>query len=79
MEDRRAAATTRLNMLKQLIDSKAELLDHLKENPLHSMRERMAEEINANIRGLQVVQGKRKWCLSVTPHNWSRTSLCWDS
>ena len=55
LEEIRAAATTRLNMLQELIDSKAELQGHMKENPLHSMRERMTEEIDTKIRDFQVV------------------------
>ena len=56
MEERRAAVTTRQNMLQQLIDSKAEIQGHMKENPLHSMRERMTEEIDTKMRDLQVTQ-----------------------
>ena len=56
LEERRAAATTRFNMLQQLIDSKAELQRHMKENPLHSMRERMTVEIDRKIRDLQVIE-----------------------
>ena len=56
LEERRAAATTRLNMLQQLIDSKADLQGRMKENPLHSMRERMTEEIDRKMRDLQVVE-----------------------
>ena len=56
LEERRAAATTRFNMLQQLIDSKAELQGRMKENPLHSMRERMTEEIDRKMRDLQVVE-----------------------
>ena len=56
MEERRAVVTTRQNMLQQLIDSKADLQGHMKENPLHSMRERMTEEIDTKMRDLQVTQ-----------------------
>ena len=56
MGERRAAVTTRQNMLQQLIDSKAEIQGHMKENPLHSMRERMTEEIDKKMRDLQVTQ-----------------------
>ena len=56
LEERRAAPTTRLNMLQQLIDSKAEIQGRMKENPLHSIRERMTEEIDRKMRDLQVVQ-----------------------
>ena len=56
MGERRAAVTTRQNMLQQLIDSKAEIQGHMKENPLHSMRERMTEEIDTKMRDLQVAQ-----------------------
>ena len=56
MGERRAAVTTRQNMLQQLINSKAEIQRHMKENPLHSMRERMTEEIDTKMRDLQVSQ-----------------------
>ena len=56
MGERRAAVTTRQNMLQQLIDSKADLQGHMKENPLHSMRERMTEEIDKKMRDLQVAE-----------------------
>ena len=56
MGERRTAVTTRQNMLQQLIDSKAEIQCHMKENPLHSMRERMTEEIDTKMRDLQVSQ-----------------------
>ena len=56
MGERRAAVTTRQNMLQQLINSKADLQGHMKENPLHSMRERMTEEIDTKMRDLQVTQ-----------------------
>ena len=56
MGERRAAVTTRQNMLQQLIDSKAEIQGLMKENPLHSMRERMTEEIDTKMRDLQVAQ-----------------------
>ena len=56
MGERRTAVTTRQNMLQQLIDSKAEIQGHMKENPLHSMRERMTEEIDTKMRDLEVSQ-----------------------
>ena len=56
MGERRAAVTTRQNMLQQLNDSKAEIQGHIKENPLHSMRERMTEEIDKKMRDLQMAQ-----------------------
>ena len=56
MVERRTAVTTRQNMLQQLIDSKAEIQGRMKENPLHSMRERMTEEIDTKMRDLQVSQ-----------------------
>ena len=56
MEERRAAVTTRNKMLQQLIDSKAELQGRMKENLLHSMRERMTEEMDTKMKDLQVVQ-----------------------
>ena len=56
LEERRAAPTTRFNMLQQLIDSKADLQGRMKENPLHSIRERMTEEIDRKMRDLQVVE-----------------------
>ena len=54
--ERRAAVTTRKNMLQQLIDSKAEIQGRMKENPLHSMLERTTEEIDTKMRDLQVTQ-----------------------
>ena len=56
MGERRAAVTTCQNMLQQLINSKAEIQGHMKENPLHSMRKRMTEEIDKKMRELQVTQ-----------------------
>ena len=56
MEERRAAVTTRLNTIQQLIDSKAELQGRMKENLLHSMREKMLEDIDTKLTQLQVVE-----------------------
>ena len=56
MEERRAALTTRLNTIQQLIDSKADLQGRMKENLLHSMRERMTEDIDTKLTQLQVVE-----------------------
>ena len=56
MEERRAATTTRLNTIQQLIDSKADLQSRMKENLLHSMREKMLEDIDPKMAQLQVVE-----------------------
>ena len=55
MEERRAATTTRLKTIQQLIDSKAEMQSRMKENLLHSMREKMLEDIDTSMK-LQVVE-----------------------
>ena len=56
MEEKRATTTTRLKMLQQLIDSKIDLQNKMTENVLHSMRERMTEEMDTKMRDLLVVQ-----------------------
>ena len=56
MEERRAATTTRLNTIQQLIDSKADLQSRMKENLLHSMREKIIEDIDTRMTQLQVVE-----------------------
>ena len=56
MEERRAVTTTRLNTIQQLIDSKADLQSRMKENLLHSMREKMLEDIDTIMAQLQVVE-----------------------
>ena len=56
MEERRAATTTRINTIQQLIDSKADLQSRMKENLLHSMREKMLEDIDTRMAQLQVVE-----------------------
>ena len=56
LEERRAATTTRLNTVQQLIDSKADLQSRMKENLLHSMREKMLEDIDTRMTQLQVVE-----------------------
>ena len=56
MEERRVATTTRLKTVQQLIDSKADLQSHMKENLLHSMREKMLEDIDTKMAQLQVVK-----------------------
>ena len=56
VEEIRAAVTTRLNTIQQLIDSKAELQGRMKENLLHSMREKMLEDIDIKLTQLQVVE-----------------------
>ena len=60
MEERRAATTTRLNTIQQLIDSKADLQCRMKENLLHSIREKMLEEIDTKMEQLQVVEKETK-------------------
>ena len=54
--ERRAAVTTRLNTIQQLTDYKAELQGRMKENLLHSMREKMLEDIDTKLTQLQVVE-----------------------
>ena len=56
LEERRAATTTRLNTVQQLIDTKADVLSRMKENLLHSMREKMLEDIDTRMTQLQVVE-----------------------
>ena len=56
LEERRAATTSRLNTVQQLIDSKADLQSRMKENLLHSMREKMLEDIDTRMTQLQVVE-----------------------
>ena len=56
MEERRAAVTTNLNTIQQLIDSKADLQGRMKENKLYSMREKMLEDIDSKLTQLQVVE-----------------------
>ena len=56
LEERRAATTTRLNTVQQLIDTKAELQIRMKENLLHSMQEKMLEDIDTRMTQLQVVE-----------------------
>ena len=55
MEEKRAATTTRVNTLQQLTDSKADLQTHMKENVLHSMREKMVEDIDNRMKQLQLI------------------------
>ena len=54
-EERRAATTSRIQTLQQLNDSRVNLQTQMKENLLHSMRERMVEEIETRMRQLEVV------------------------
>ena len=54
-EERRAATTSRIQTLQQLNDSRANLQTQMKENQLHSMLERMVEEIETRMRLLEVV------------------------
>ena len=56
LEERRAATTTRLKTVQQLIDTKADLQSRMKENLLHSMREKMLEDIDTRMTQLQVVE-----------------------
>ena len=56
MEERRATTATRLNTIQQLIDSKADLQGRMRENLLHSIREKMLEDIDTKLRQLQVVE-----------------------
>ena len=56
LEERRAASTTRFNTVQQLIDSKADLQSRMKENLLHSIREKMLEDIDTRMTQLQVAE-----------------------
>ena len=56
MEAKRTAAATRDNTLQQLIESKADLQSRMKENLLHSMREKIIEDIDKEMKQLQVVE-----------------------
>ena len=56
LEERRAAKTTRLSTVQQLIDTKTEVQTRMKENLLHSMREKMLEDIDTRMTQLQVVE-----------------------
>ena len=54
-KERRAAKTTRLNTVQQLIDTKTEVQTRMKENLIHSIREKMLEDIDTRMTQLQVV------------------------
>ena len=56
MEEKQAAATTRDNTIQQLIESKAEIESLMKESLLHSMWEKMTEDIDNKMKQLQVVE-----------------------
>ena len=56
LEERRAATTTRLNTVQQLIDTKTEVQTRMKENLLHSLQEKMLEDIGTRMTQLQVVE-----------------------
>ena len=58
MEERRTAATTRLNIIQQLIDSKAEIQSRMEDNLLHSMRDKILEDIDTKMAQLQVVENE---------------------
>ena len=57
-EEKRAETTSRIQTLQQLTDSKTYLQTEMKENVLHSMREKMVEDIEIKIRQLEVVEGE---------------------
>ena len=54
-EDKHAANTGRIQTLQQLRDSKTDLQTRMKDNLLHSVRERLLEEIDTQMRQLEVV------------------------
>ena len=56
MEVRRTITITNLNTLQQLIDSKADLQSHMKDNILHSIREKIAEDIDTKMKQLQMAE-----------------------
>ena len=55
-EERRADTISRIQTLQQLTESKTHLQTEMKENALHSMRERMVEEIETKMRQLEAVE-----------------------
>ena len=55
-DEKRAETTSRIQTLQQLTDSKTHLQTEMKENVLHSMREKMVEDIEIKIRQLEVVE-----------------------
>ena len=54
-EERRAATTSRIQTIQELTDTRANLQTQMKDNQLHSMRERMVEEIESRMRQIEVV------------------------
>ncbi|KAI6653329.1 PKD domain-containing protein [Oopsacas minuta] len=63
-EDKRAAEIARDQMIAQLTEAQAHLQGDLRENPLQSMQERMAQEMNDKLRDLQniiPVETQLKW------------------
>ena len=55
-EEKRAETTSRIQTLQQLTDSKSYLQTEMKENVLHSMQEKMVEDIEIKMRQLEVVE-----------------------
>ena len=55
-EEKRAETTSRIQTLKKLTDTKTHLQTETEENVLHTMRDRIVEEIETKIRQLEVVE-----------------------
>ena len=76
MVEKRAAATTRVNTLQQLIDSKADLQTHMKKNVLHSMREKMLEDIDNRMKQLQLLEKETEVVFECDTRQLGKLSLC---
>ena len=76
MVEKRAATTTRINTLQQLTDSKADLQTHMKENVLHSMREKMVEDIDNRIKQLQLLEKETEVVFECDTRQLGKLSLC---
>ena len=55
-EEKRAETISRIQTLQQLTDTRTHLQTEMKENVLHSMRDRMLEEIETKMQQLEVVE-----------------------
>ena len=55
-EEKRAETTSRIQTLRQLTDTRTHLQAQMKENVLHSMRDRIVEDIETKMRQLEVVE-----------------------
>ena len=55
-EERRAKTTNRVQTIQQLTDTRTHLQTEMKENVLHSMRERIVEEFESKMKQLEIVE-----------------------